>query len=90
MRMNRRIAQKFNGEPLRDKTKQACSCHQVLPISPDISGPHAVRGLLCDPLIKRAEHIRVIREFRGAEPVPENSHLCELCGLSGKFQGGYE
>jgi hypothetical protein len=23
-----------------------------------------------------------------AKPVPDNPHLCELCGLSGEFQGG--
>ena len=68
-RMNRWIAQKFNGELLRHKNKLACSCHQVLPISPDISGPHAVRGLLCDLPLKRTDHIRVIRGFGEAKPV---------------------
>ena len=62
-RMNRWIAQKFNGELLRDKTKPACFCHQELPISPDLSGPHALRGLLCDPPLKRADQNRVIRAF---------------------------
>jgi hypothetical protein len=83
-RMNRWIAQKFNGELLRDKTKLACSCHQVLPISPDISGPHAARGLLCDPPLKRADQTRVIRAFGEAKPVPRNTNFCDLCDLRGK------
>ena len=72
-RMNRWIAQKFNGELFDDKNKLACSCHQMLPISPDgcSSGPHAVRGLLCDPPPKRADNIRVIRVSRRAGPVPK-------------------
>ena len=52
-RMNRWIAQQFKGELLRNKNNPVCSCHQALPISPDVSGPHAVRGLLCDPFLKR-------------------------------------
>jgi len=75
MRMNRWIAQKFNGELLRDKDKLACSCHQVLPICPDVSGPHALRGLLCDPFIKRAKQNCVIRAFGEAKPVPRNMLL---------------
>ena len=78
--MNRWIAQKFNGELLRNKNKLACSCHQVLPISPDgcPSGPHAVRGLLCDPPLRRADYIRVIRAFRAAEPVPKKQQAAEM------------
>jgi hypothetical protein len=71
-RMNRWIAQKFNGELLRDKNKLACSCHQVLAISPDVSRPHAVRGLLRDPSLKRTDQNRVIRAFREVEPVRKN------------------
>ncbi len=84
-RMNRWIAQKFNGELLRDKNKLACSCHQVLPISPDLSGPHPVRGLLCDQFQAHSMNIRVIRAFRAAEPVPKSSNLCELRGLRGEL-----
>jgi hypothetical protein len=84
MRMHPGIAQKLNGELLRDKNKPARSCHQVLPISPDLSGPHAVRGLVYDPPLKGADNIRIIRlpaiarlqprrtgAFGEAKPVPE-------------------
>ena len=79
-RMTRWIAQKFHGRLLRNKNKLACSCHQMLPISPDgcPSGPHAARGLLCDQSLKRADNIRVIRAFRGAEPVPRKQQPAEM------------
>ncbi len=61
MRMHPGIAQKLNGELLRDKNKPARSCHQESPISPDLSGPHAVRGLLSDLYRAHSDNIRGTR-----------------------------
>jgi hypothetical protein len=57
------------GELLVASNKLAYSGHQELPISPDLAGTHAVRGLLCDPPLKRVDNILQICAFRAAEPV---------------------
>jgi hypothetical protein len=76
MYMNLGIAQKLNGELLRDKNKPARSCPQESSIRTDVhtSVPHAVRGLLSDLYGQCADSIRVIRTFGEAKPP-----LC-LCG----------
>jgi hypothetical protein len=101
--MNLRIAQKLNGELLRDKNKPARSCPQESSICTDVhtSVPHAVRGLLSDLCQKSANNNRVIRlpaiasaqarragAFRAAKPVPTNSNLCELRGPAVNCRGG--
>ena len=85
--MNLGIAQKLNGELLRDKNKPARSCHQESPICTDAytSVPHAVRGLLSDQFQAHSKNTRVIRAFRAAEPVLKNSNLCVLRGLCGEL-----
>ena len=87
MRMHPGIAQKLNGELLRDKNKPARSCHQESPICTDVhtSVPHAARGLLGDLYQARSNNICVIRAFGEAKPVPENAHLCVLRDLCGEL-----
>ena len=85
--MNLRIAQKLNGELLRDKNKPARSCPQESSICTDVhtSIPHAVRGLLSDQFQPHSMNIHVIRAFGEAKPVPKNSNLCVLRGLRGEL-----
>jgi hypothetical protein len=66
MYMNLGIAQKLNGELLRDKNKPARSCPQESSIRTDVhtSVPHADLYGQC------ADSIRVIRTFGEAKPVP--------------------
>ena len=81
--MNLRIAQKLNGELLRDKNKPARSCPQESSIYTDVdtSVPHAVRGLLSALYQKSANYI----QFGEAKPMPKKSNLCVLRGLRGEL-----
>ena len=81
------------GEHLVANNKLAYFCHQTPPITPDgiPSGAPAVREALSDPQLRDLRALRgsiffrVIRAFRGAEPVPRNLNLCVLRSLRGEW-----